>query len=82
MAIIKKREASSQKQTTTNNWVIEMNYERFIWFYLHPSFSKVKSILDIKEKKGESIVLVAFKEDSDTYMDFDKDIKSLDHRYC
>ena len=59
-----------------------MSYEQFIWFYLHPTFAKIKNSLDNKEKKGQSVVTVVFKEDSSIFMDFDKDIRSLDHRYC
>lgn len=77
----KKRESSTQKNTTEMLWPVEISYEKFIWFYLKDSFKKFKKSLDIKENKLERCLTIVIKNNIQELNDLEREIETLTFFY-
>lgn len=52
-----------------------------MWLYLRKEFAALKKNLEVREKKGESSVIVTFRDNITEFIDLEKVINELEFKY-
>lgn len=82
LALVKKRETTHPKAPLDSVWPFDAQYEKFLWLYLQKGFNSKKKNIEVKEKRGESLLTLTVKKDTAEFLEVDRALSSLNFLYC